>query len=240
MANTSEMKPDQRKEMIRRRMVRTRKALAEKLELLGERLRGATEVVQSVTGAVQNTVQTVQSVTEQFDVMRHPLLMFAGSVAVGYVGGALLNRTAHPAPVSCPPGVQQPAAAYAPPPPPAEQPEGLFGSLTGALGAEAQKLKRTAVGTAVGAVRDLFAPDIPEPMRPFWQDLAKKVSNWLGGDLPAGPTFLSPNGHTQTRNGAEHATECPPDGAGRARTGEPQTYRSFEGPAGHTPEQGFR
>jgi hypothetical protein len=221
MANTTEMKPDRRKEMIRRRMARTRTALAEKLELLGERIRGATEVVQSVTGAVQNTVHTVQSVTETFDVMRHPLLMFAGSIAVGYVGGVLLHRDAHRAAMPCPPSFQQPAATLAPPPQ-AEQPSGLVGQLAGALGTEAQKLKRMAVGTAVGTVRDLFAPDIPEPMRPFWQDLAKKVAGWLGGDLPAGPTFVSPNGQARSTGGDA-------DGAGQMGTGELHTRAPEQG-----------
>src|SRR5947209_5600271 len=102
-------------EVIKHQMLETRASLAEKLETLEQQVVGTvqsattavTDTVESVKDAVQETVEmarasvhhTVEAVKDTFDlslqVRRHPWFMMAGSVALGYAGGCLLNRAGH-------------------------------------------------------------------------------------------------------------------------------------------------
>jgi len=105
-------------ELIRDQMQETRTALTEKLEALESQVSGTvqsataavTETVEAVKSTVAETVGTVkdsvqetvstvkESVKDAFDlpahIERHPWAAMLGSVAVGYLGGRVLNGMA--------------------------------------------------------------------------------------------------------------------------------------------------
>jgi len=105
-------------DVISGQMRETRQDITEKIGALEHHLEAkvnetaerVAETVEKVTGAVDKTVDSVtetvhdavESVEEAFDftrqVKRHPWAMLAGSAAVGFVGGCLLNRVAPPRP----------------------------------------------------------------------------------------------------------------------------------------------
>lgn len=201
MSHTSQNNDDWRLKLLRLRMVRTREALSEKLEKLGEHVRGAAKVV-------EDTVETVQSVTQTFDVQRHPWLMVGSAVAVGYIGGLLLERSAPPPPQPVvPPTSHERNGSPAPSAPHSETGPGWMQQLAGILGTEAGRLKRQAVGTALGLARDFLAPEIPQSIRPFWQDISRKLTVWLGGDPISSPILPSGNGSPPHEEGEIHATK---------------------------------
>ena len=96
---------DDNTEAIKHQMDETRHALAEKVGMLEQQVcdtvQGAVNTVENVKRSVESTVQTVkdsvrdtvESVQDTLDVRRqvdrHPWMMMAGAVAVGYVGGYL-------------------------------------------------------------------------------------------------------------------------------------------------------
>jgi len=96
--------------VIEHQMEETRKALAEKVEALGQQVvstvkettEAVSDTVSTVTGAVQETVgtvtdtvqKTVETVKETFDfrkqIEQRPWLAVGGALAVGYLAGAVL------------------------------------------------------------------------------------------------------------------------------------------------------
>jgi len=99
-------------DVIRQQMLETRTALSEKLEALQEQVlstvegttKSVTDTVQTVQEAVQDTVSTVsetvqgtvETVKDTFDisqhVQKHPWLMVGGAIALGYLGGRLMEN----------------------------------------------------------------------------------------------------------------------------------------------------
>src|SRR5262249_14774012 len=146
-----------------------------------------TDTVETVKDAVQGSVQvaresvqnTVEAVKDTFDVslqvQRHPWLMMAGSVALGYAGGCLLNRTeSRPQPRalaslstlaerSAPErdGGRVSARREVASPVTGSTRRGLFGELGEMFESELSKLKGLALGTMLGAVRDMVASSAP-------------------------------------------------------------------------------
>jgi len=164
--------------------------------------RAVEETVDAVKDTVQSTVstvsnaaeQTMESVKDTFDlskqVERHPWLMMAGAVAVGYIGGRLLlpdntGSTGTPTTSGSPFPDTMNRATAAPEPPRhnghhdgaraetrESKDEGLLGSLTDTLGPEINQLKGLAIGAAVGVVRDLVTQSLSGEM-------GSRVKNWL-------------------------------------------------------------
>jgi ElaB/YqjD/DUF883 family membrane-anchored ribosome-binding protein len=163
------------------------------------------ETVSEVKETVHETVDTVKSTFDlRHQVEQHPWLMFGGAVAVGFLAGRLLGRLLQP---QVPAYVPAP-----PPPPPApfeRQSSRVFGTdghsltgnghagqpqtetkaegqeaggLTALFGKEIDQLKKVAIGTTLGLVRDLVAEKLPEPVRPDVTQILDSVTMKLGGE----------------------------------------------------------
>jgi ElaB/YqjD/DUF883 family membrane-anchored ribosome-binding protein len=212
-------------EVIRHQMEAQRASLAEKLECLErqvtEKVQGAKdavdETVQGAKEAVHDTVQSVRStvhdakaaVQETLDVplqtRRHPWAMVGGAVAVGYVGGLLLNRLTARPPVHTSGWSHVPAeprsrnyttgmsatgmaALSTPPstPPPARtaEPQGPSWAqgLMQSFGPEIDKFKGVAIGAAMNVVRDLVSQRTPESLRPQVNEMIENITHKLGGE----------------------------------------------------------
>jgi len=213
---------DDSPEVIRHQMEETRASLSEKLEMLEQQVK---DTVQEAKSAVHDTVDTVKdavhdtvdTVKDTFDIsrqfQRHPWAMLGGSIALGFLGGKLVERSepARPRAGDWPhtphwshgpftgygpngAGVPQPgerAAGHLPDG--KESPDdGLLSSLTSQFGPELHKLKGMALGAALGVVRDLISKSIPDPMKPQMAEVMDNITVKLGGAPVRGP--LLPNG----------------------------------------------
>jgi ElaB/YqjD/DUF883 family membrane-anchored ribosome-binding protein len=212
-------------EVIRQHMEETRSSLAEKLETLEDQVvdkvtettTAVADTVESVKDAVEETVETVketvqesvQAVKNTFDLPRqmdsHPWLFVGASVAVGFLGSRLLDRTvAYRRPTASvqdsvsPPrswngpstypaaDVLERAAASSPQPPAPAKPTWLT-TVASQLEPEIARLKSLAIGTAIGLARDAVAPSLPEELRPKVIELANDFTAKLGGEVVRGP-----------------------------------------------------
>jgi ElaB/YqjD/DUF883 family membrane-anchored ribosome-binding protein len=202
-------------ELIRDQMQDTRTALSEKLEALETKVTGTvqnataavTETVEAVkesvtgtVGAVQDTVQETvstvkESVKDAFDlpghVERHPWLAMLGSVAVGFVGGRLINNLAAGRRREVP----QEFSAFAEAMPKREgatnghgamephkeeaSEQGILGGMAKAFGAELDTLKGLGLSVITGVVRDLVTQSAPGEiggrLREWMDDLTEKM-----------------------------------------------------------------
>jgi len=185
-------------ELIRQQMLETRTALSEKLEALESQVlstvedttRTVKDTVQTVQEAVQDTVgtvsetvqDTVDSVKKTFDVneqmQAHPWLMLGGAVALGYVGGRLLDSSAVQGPAS---GMNLSSTGYAngtatAPPTQPSQPSWLD-NLAGPV---LEKVKEMAIGALAGVAVDMIRQHAPADFRPHLDDLANQITEALG------------------------------------------------------------
>jgi len=206
-------------EVIEQQMQETRAALAEKLETLEHQVtntvsvatNAVSETVENVKDAVEETVETVkESVKSTFDFAghmdRHPWWFMGGAVALGYVGGCLLNQASavHAPPSRVrrtsyePMGLSQGGTTervgdrfrseVAQP----EQP-GWLSILTNRFGREIDQLKSLAIGAAIGMARDAVVDAAPETLRPQLKDVINDITEKLGGKAFAEPVLA--NGH---------------------------------------------
>ncbi|MBL8796134.1 MAG: hypothetical protein JNM56_19690 [Planctomycetia bacterium] len=203
---------DSKPEVIRQQMEETRTALTQKLESLEEKVvstvQGATsavtdtvenvkEAVEETVTTVKDTVQdTVETVRDSLDVEQHvqrrPWLMFGGSVLLGFVAGQLLHsgsrrryrpRGERPLSGSTPAmSVSTPAAAAAASAATLPEEPGLLSSLAEQFQPEIAKLKGLAIGTALGAVRDIARELAPDQMKAQVADMVNNVTVKLGGE----------------------------------------------------------
>jgi len=192
-------------ELIRQQMVDTRSALSDKLEALQDHVlgtvegttRSVTDTVQTVQEAVQDTVSTVsETVTETVDsvkksldvtelVREHPWLAVGGAVALGYVGGRLLEDGAVlSSTVGSLSSVLGMVAA-----------SGTNGSTNGATNGHAatagpgasqmvgdvlRQLQGMALGTLAGIVTDMIRPNVPEAFRGHLDELSRDITSKFG------------------------------------------------------------
>jgi len=198
--------------------------------------------VETVKESVAETMETVRETFDLPEHVRnHPWLMFGGSVAAGFVAGHLFSRfmpaegrrffrrghtpslstmaSQPPEPPSYSPNggryeqpVSRPEPAYTPQAREEARP-GIFGSLTNMFGAELNKLKGLAIGTALGLVRDTIkqagTPEIGDKLA----EMIDGITTKLGGEVLKGPLFEK----------SEHASACPPP---QSRTEGTSTLRS--------------
>jgi ElaB/YqjD/DUF883 family membrane-anchored ribosome-binding protein len=213
-------------EMIKHQMLETRASLAEKLETLEQQVVGTvqnpttavTDTVETVKEAVQETVQmarasvqnTVEAVKDTFDlslqVRRHPWIMMAGSVALGYAGGCLLNRAGSHRQTAAAPSLSTLADRSATErdggtrlsrsemaaSPTTNAHHGWVGEIGEAFQSEIGKLKGLAVGTILSAVRDLVASSAPPQIGPQLAEIIDSATVKLGGQPISGPVFDTP------------------------------------------------
>jgi ElaB/YqjD/DUF883 family membrane-anchored ribosome-binding protein len=195
-------------EVIRHQMEEKRADITEKLETLedelAEKVQSATdtvsetvaevkETVQDTTEAVRETVhETLQTVKSAFDipyqVERHPWLMFGGAVALGYVGGCVLNRLeepTHPAMgrLEGYDSEYQAELSGLPPEGRREEPSASkwLGELAVKFRPELDQLKGLAVGAALSVARDLLGRALPEEARPKVAETVDSFIVKLGG-----------------------------------------------------------
>jgi hypothetical protein len=188
-------------EVIRRQMAETRASLAEKLDTLERQVvrtvEGATSAVTDTVETVKESVQSgVQTVRETLDVRRqvdeHPWAMVGLCVGLGYVGGLLHNRLAASEALSAGrsfepaarpwPETAAPAVARAPS-------RGWIDQLAETFAPEIQKMKGLAIGTALGAVRDLVDQSAPQHMRAQLHTMMDNMTTKLGGEPIPGPVL---------------------------------------------------
>ena len=202
-------------------------ATASVMESVQSATNTVSETVDSVTSAVQGTMNTVRqsvegtvdSVRETFDlkrqVERHPWLMMAGAVTVGYFGERLIgtgssNRRSfatagtgiHEFRASTPDGRLHESNAYPqntqpPSPTSSARPSAAtldagpgFGQhLASLFGPEVTKLQNLVLGIAMGAVRDAVVPSIPPTFQQPIEEIISGFTEKLGGRLPkSGPS----------------------------------------------------
>lgn len=202
---------DNEPEVICQQMEETRASLADKLETLEnkvvETVSGATcavtETVETVKEAVQETVSTVQeTVSNAFDlnhhVQCHPWAMVAGSVAVGFIAGKMLPPEERSTTFQSNDGesyrMTRQAQRFMPESEGDKEPysrgreekSSWFG-LGESFQPEINKLKRLALGTLLGLVRDFVSESAPPQLRPRLQEVMNNFTTKLGGETVEGP-----------------------------------------------------
>jgi len=189
-------------ELIRQQMVDTRSALSDKLEALQEQVlgtvegttRSVTDTVQTVQEAVQDTVSTVsETVTETVDsvkksldvtelVREHPWLAVGGAVALGYVGGRLLEDGAvlssTVGSLSSVLGMVASSGTNGPTNGHAATAGPGAGQMVGDI---LQQLQGMALGTLAGIVTDMIRPNVPEAFRGHLDELSRDLTSKFGG-----------------------------------------------------------
>jgi len=163
---------------------------------------------------------TVGSVRDALDVSRqmneHPWIMLGGSVFVGYVGGRLLDsleRGHLPALPALParpeqllPHDSEVRERLEAVPPPRRSSSSFLQALLDTFSPELDKLKRMAVGTALGLVRDKLGESVPVPLRENFSELMDRVTQKLGGEAPPpGAMYGVGEDETEDRNGSKMA-----------------------------------
>lgn len=211
-------------ELIEQQMGQTRAALTEKLENLETKVFTAADAasdavartVQEVGATVRQTAQdvraalheTTSAMRDALDLSRqidkHPWLLMGGSVLAGYVGGLVLDNLQRG---RMPSVSALPAERAFPRPPegrerlPAQPPArragvSFFQALAESFAPELDKLKRAALGIALGAVRDKIGDAVPPRMRDPVTELVDRVTVKLGGEpSPAGAAFKHEEGN---------------------------------------------
>jgi ElaB/YqjD/DUF883 family membrane-anchored ribosome-binding protein len=163
---------------------------------------------------------TVGSVRDALDVTRqvqeHPWIMLGGSVFVGYVGGRLLDsmEKGHlPSLPSLParperllPQDSEVRERLESVPAPRRSTSSFLGALLDSFSPELDKLKRFALGAALGLVRDKLSESVPPAMRENVTELMDRVTQKLGGEPPP-PGSMSGMGteEEEVRNGSDMA-----------------------------------
>jgi len=218
---------DNESEVIHQQMQETRTALQDKLETLEQQVKNTvadataavSDTVETVKDAVHDTVETVQgtvqSVKDAFNLVQqveaHPLAMFLGATAVGFLATRWLLRATGPAvasprraPLASPatrnggpmpsPGYE--AAARTPAAPPVPQPP-RKNPIAEHYSEELAKLKGLAVGTIGGLVRELLTSSVAPAMAEQIKDVVNGITVKMGGHLMESPIL-------------QHATpDCP-------------------------------
>jgi len=176
------------------------------------------DTVRDVGAAVRETTHDVRatvregvcSVRDAVDVSRqmheHPWLILGGSVFAGYVGGLLLDNLERgrvpampslPAPEQLLPQESEVRERIESVPAPRRSGSSFLKVLTDTFAPELDKLKRMALGTAMGLVRDKLGESVPPQLKENFTELMDRVTEKLGGESP-------PPGAMFGMGGAEH------------------------------------
>ncbi len=211
------------------------------VESMKDSIQGTVKAVTGTVGDTVETVTesvhfAVDAVTEFFNVPhqveRHPWLMMGGSVLLGYLGGRLLtprrSRYKAEAPAPLAEAAYHPSAAFMrgaeasrPQEPRREEPaapsegkhDGLLSRLGDRFGGEVSKLKGMAIGTLLGAARDMISPWVPETLKGDVKEMINGFTSTLGGQVIDGPVF----GGSGEEQSSHH------DGPSRGNSPSPQS-----------------
>lgn len=190
-------------------------AVTDTVEAVKEAVHDSVELVK---GSVEDTVETVRETLDfSCQVQRRPWTMMAGSVLLGYVAGSLLGRAEqerlrlvrqgqlraepdylrregphlesssrfHPTEPVAPPNGTHGAASEA-------TVSHWMGEVGNTFEKEIGQVKRLAIGTMIGIVRDLIAPSVPEQLKPDVEDVMNNITVKLGGQPIHGPILQTP------------------------------------------------
>lgn len=160
---------------------------------------------------------TAAGVRETLDVARqmdrHPWLMLGGSVLAGFLGERILEkveeggfapRRVHPAGTEqlLPPSFEEQGRA-ARESAPARSGPSFLQTLTDMFAPEIDKLKRLALGTAIGLMRDRLRESVPAQFQGEVTNLMDRVTLKLGGEpAPPGSMFFGRE-EDEERNGSK-------------------------------------
>ncbi len=185
------------------------------VEAVKETVSAVTDKVHETVQAVSETLNdTVKSIKETFNIslqtQRHPWLIFGGSVGLGLLGSLLIPKTRHhgwmsgssaPAPTS--PEPVNGHSGYTPPTfgpeakrftqmassEPSDKAESLSSAATGWVGEQLTRLKGLAVGSLMGAVRDMAKKALPEALGTRVAEEVDSITKGLGAEPIAGPVL---------------------------------------------------
>jgi ElaB/YqjD/DUF883 family membrane-anchored ribosome-binding protein len=200
---------DHELEVIRDQMEGTRASLADKLEALESQVRetvqsasetvasavdGAKDVVSSVSEGAKQVVEkvseTVETVKESLSIThcveQYPWASVGVAVAAGFCTAQLLPPLR--APWAQSEAVAPPADSYRPrtSEPPRHEPSPWTDSLTGVAKTAATTLEGLAVGTLMGAIKDLITRSLPQEWHGELNRMADDVTTRLGGKVMHG------------------------------------------------------
>jgi hypothetical protein len=212
---------DDHPEMIRQQMEETRSHLADKLEALenqvSETVQSTTAAVTDTVEAVKDTVETVsatvqetvETVGQTFDLWgqtdRHPWVVFGGSVALGYLAAKLFDgasangkeKHGHTpswdslAKSASHPREETRRQSPEPSVPPTAQSESSENGKKSWFWDEMNRVKKLAVGSLMGVVRDLSAKGLPGPLGQRVAEEVDHLTSNLGGETIRGPVLPS-------------------------------------------------
>jgi len=232
MAEQPEVTSDQ----VQEELEETRSALADKLAQLGDKITGTVEnvehTVENVTEtatqtveAVQHTVSdTVETVKETFNLQKQmqerPWLVVGAAVALGYVGGRLIEGArsrSYPRQSSWQPhqdyygGSHSGHGAYgsvsesARPQTATSQTSSqsswfsnLTGGITQRFGSELDTLKGLAVGSLFGIVRDMVSRSLPEALKGEVTQVIDNMTQHAGGKPIQGSVLEGDQGQQES------------------------------------------
>jgi ElaB/YqjD/DUF883 family membrane-anchored ribosome-binding protein len=224
-------------EVIREEMAETRTALADKIEALESQVRdtvqsatdtvsnaveGAKDVVSSVTEGAKDVVEkvseTVESVKESLSISnyveRYPWASLGASVAAGFAVAQLLpawRSKSGDHDEALPPASagEYVAPRRSPLPSPSQEEGSALGSvLSGVWHQAAGTLEGLAVGTLMGAVKELVSRSLPQDWQSELTRMVDDVTNRLGGKVMHGNPLnelLSAFQPKQDDNGQSHS-----------------------------------
>lgn len=188
----------------------TQQAVAETVETVKDAVQ---DTVQSVKDSVNDTVAGVK---DTFDLRRHvnerPWTMMAGATVLGFLGGKLFGKNpksekalwqsfAPGAPsvgLAAPgsPGPREyhngaPSNGKQPSASPAEKEAGpsFLGQFGHAFHQEIDQMKKLAIGTLLGVVRDMVAKNVPGPVEKKVSEVIDGLTAKLGGEPVVGPVL---------------------------------------------------
>jgi len=185
------------------------------------------QTVNEVGATVRETAQDLRatvdhamcSVRDALDVTRqmheHPWLLVGGSVVAGYVGGRVLDSIEggrFPSHLTLPVGPEQLLPEDSElreriqsTPPPRRSGSSFLQALTDTFAPELNKLKRVALGVAMGLMRDKIGQSVPPQLKGDVADLMDRFTVKLGGQ-PTPPGYNPLTGDDrEEHNGAEMA-----------------------------------
>jgi ElaB/YqjD/DUF883 family membrane-anchored ribosome-binding protein len=169
----------------------------------------------TVEAVKQKVEQAVESVTQTLDVRRqvqqHPWAMVGGSIALGYLAGSVLPRHLQPvgwSPAGYPPGEDEYSPQRAESIATEDRVRGageaireeitegtggasrrasFWGELVRQFAPEIDQVKKLAIGTTVGLIRDMIKEAVPENLSPQVAGIVDSVTSKLGGEPVSGP-----------------------------------------------------
>lgn len=171
-------------EELKKDIEKTRASLSEKLDSLGTEV---SETVKEATNSAEKMVSNVKaSFSLRHQVQVHPWPLFFTSVVVGFGTGVYLGRSQLKSPKSGEPRAQTPLYTSR------NRGSGRkssFAQLTDYFEEEIRGLKAIAIGTLVGALRDIAKDAAPTSLANKVGEVADRATEKLGGHPVPGRVF---------------------------------------------------